>query len=310
MSGSRRDTATGVGRGEGVLRPIRCAVWLVLAALGALAGCATEEPDPEVEAPDTALSRASTPETTPRTEPSRRAQPPLPASMQRATRTVTFPHDPHVEIDCATCHTSVPGHRSHAAVACRECHQNGTAPPPVPPATEVCLACHHREEEPRPCAYCHVPVAPLVTEHSVHLGVWTEARLRELPFEHARHATSECATCHLTRPRLETSLRCGACHENHHRADAACLACHAEPREGAHGLESHLGCAGAGCHSDPVVEALPPRRPLCLVCHQDQIEHNPGRDCADCHQVRGPPGSVDPALATPPARLPASGHPW
>ena len=40
-----------------------------------------------------------------------------------------------------------------------------------------------------------------------------------------------------------------------------------------------------GCHTDPTLPERPETRPACLSCHRDQVEHEPGRDCAPCHQL-------------------------
>lgn len=284
----------------------RRALWLAL-TFGA--ACGEEGRPPALPPAELGVpERITAVEAPARTRPAR-TEAPLPTSAQRV-RDVAFPHDPHVEIACAFCHTSVPGHGSHAAVECRECHVGAGDIPPPPPREAVCLSCHHGEDQPRDCRDCHDPVAPLVTERPMHLGVWDQARERSLPFAHARHESTECTTCHVSGPALAPSRDCGNCHENHHRAEAACAECHARPPEGAHPLEAHLGCGGSGCHADPLVQALPPSPSYCLVCHQDQADHNPGRDCADCHQVRGPPAVARPAPAAAPVRSSSGKLPW
>lgn len=267
-------------------------LWLAV-VLAAACGGGEPAAEPVAEGSGPSDTAAPTPAVEPAQTSPRRAQPPLPASMQRTRGAIDFPHDPHVQLDCARCHDAVPGHVVHEEVACRDCHV-ATMPATPPPARAVCLSCHHGEDQARDCVQCHQPVAPLVAQRTVTMSVWNEPRTKALPFAHARHETNACTTCHRSRPELEASLECASCHERHHRPDATCMSCHAQPGEGVHALDAHLGCGGAGCHSDPVVQALPPSPPSCLVCHQDQVEHNPGRDCADCHQVRGPPDAARP----------------
>lgn len=279
------------------MRALSC---IVLCGTLVILACGPSEPaDQEPTATDEQLAVEEDEAQEAQEPPGRRPSPPLPAAMVRPAGDPTFTHNPHVDVACATCHESVPGHEAHSPVACRECHTRPAAAPASPPAAAVCASCHHGEEQARTCQECHAPVAPLRTERTVQLGVWPTPRTRTLPFAHARHEPTECMTCHTTRPGLVAATPCAQCHENHHRPDAACMGCHPEPAEGVHPLEAHLGCSGAGCHADPVVNALPTTPPFCLSCHQEQVDHNPGRDCADCHQIRGTPqaweGGAEPA---------------
>lgn len=79
---------------------------------------------------------------------------------------------------------------------------------------------------------------------------------------------------------------CGSCHENHHRADARCIACHDAPPATAHDVQAHVTCSGTGCHNAPDVEAIKDRQAVCLVCHRAQEQHGGGRECVDCHAMR------------------------
>jgi hypothetical protein len=54
---------------------------------------------------------------------------------------------------------------------------------------------------------------------------------------------------------------------------------------GAHDMQVHLTCAGSGCHS-PADDRQPPlSRPMCLLCHEPQRDHEPDGICWDCHRV-------------------------
>jgi hypothetical protein len=108
-----------------------------------------------------------------------------------------------------------------------------------------------------------------------------------MPFDHRFHSDEECSQCHRRAPLLAASARCAECHDDHHRPEADCSACHAADDVAAHGADVHRGCAGSGCHEDPRVLALPFSRPVCLVCHSAQVNHQPGRGCEECHVTGG-----------------------
>jgi hypothetical protein len=55
---------------------------------------------------------------------------------------------------------------------------------------------------------------------------------------------------------------------------------------------AHVTCSGSGCHQDPPFDnGLPRTRAVCLVCHQDMKDHQPGRVCVDCHTLPSPGGA-------------------
>jgi hypothetical protein len=204
-----------------------------------------------------------------------------------AYTTPGFEHNPHGDVACSNCHAVMPGHAAHVAVGCLECHgdagaRSGAAT--VRPAE--CQACHHRADPPRDCARCHAPgevAAPIGVMVAVKAA--DRVRERELRFAHPRHAALACTRCHEL-PRVLPAPACSACHDRHHRADADCAACHAQPAAGTHDLTAHVSCGGSGCHTNAAVIALPSSRPVCLVCHQDRTDHEPGRECAQCHLIR------------------------
>ena len=82
-------------------------------------------------------------------------------------------------------------------------------------------------------------------------------------------------------------LECTSCHEQHHEPDTQCRACHVAPPDRAHNMRSHLTCAGAQCHDPVPFQGVPRTRELCLSCHQQQVNHQPGRNCAQCHTLPG-----------------------
>jgi hypothetical protein len=79
---------------------------------------------------------------------------------------------------------------------------------------------------------------------------------------------------------------CDGCHEQHHEVDNNCASCHQQPPPSAHPVaQAHVTCSGSGCHNPPPFQGPPRTRTVCLVCHQQQKNHNPGRECTDCHAL-------------------------
>ena len=191
-----------------------------------------------------------------------------------------FSHRRHRQLECTTCHSSEERHGALLTKTITDCRQ-----------------CHHTPERQASCGTCHTTneIAP---KHNVNvamrLSVWPSARQRDLPFEHGRHTSFTCVTCHTTPLTLAPTRTCESCHDNHHTVDRVCRTCHLSPKP-AHTRETHLGCAGSGCHTLAGTVALEPRRNVCLTCHQDKVNHKPGRECAQCHQVKWQPNAVNPA---------------
>jgi len=211
----------------------------------------------------------------------------LPAEARRATRAERFPHEYHVGIACRTCHKAPEGHTTHAGVGCPQCHRSSAFVTQRVLTKTDCMSCHHGGTNGRSCLDCHkAPPAPLVVQEQIKLSVWPTARTRSLPFDHARHKSFTCKTCHQAMPNLKPTVSCGTCHEKHHQPTARCMTCHRQPPAGAHTLAAHLNCNAAGCHNEPVTEHMTETRNICLVCHQDRENHEPGKVCAQCHQVR------------------------
>jgi hypothetical protein len=227
----------------------------------------------------------------------------LPAEAHRATRAERFPHENHVGINCRVCHEAPKGHTTHASVGCPNCHRSSAFITDKVLTKADCLTCHHGGTNGRTCTdYHQAPPGPMVVERQIKLSVWPTPRTRSLPFDHALHKSEACVSCHKAMPNLKPTEPCGTCHEKHHRPEARCMTCHQQPPPGTHTLDAHLNCNTAGCHNEPVTEHMTEVRSVCLVCHQQQENHEPGRVCAQCHQVRpgGPDGSAlaDPTLST------------
>lgn len=194
----------------------------------------------------------------------------------------SFPHEPHVDITCARCHTNVPGHGGHARMDCRECH----AAPAAPAGKADCSGCHHAPTAAYGCKHCHEQKpTPGKVEVAVRVASNRLGAARALPFAHARHEQFQCDRCHDSK--AATVAACTSCHERHHRADAECRTCHERVPTAVHpAAKVHLGCAGSGCHQDATVTSLPLTRPVCVVCHAAQADHEPNQDCASCHRLR------------------------
>jgi hypothetical protein len=195
-----------------------------------------------------------------------------------------FRHSRHERFSCLQCHGTGPGHRSllvRTPADCGACHHD-------PRQRTVCLDCHSRADLPRTIA---VATAFVVAEGA-------QPRHRPLPFEHARHVRLDCAACHATPMSRVDVAPCAGCHQEHHRPEAACSTCHNAPDPGAHPADAHLGCAASGCHTRHP-EPLPmASRTLCLACHEERRDHEPGGRCLGCHMIPGP----DAHLAAAPPR--------
>ena len=194
-------------------------------------------------------------------------------------------------------------HVEHREVACADCH----ASEPVHGALTVstvadCRSCHHAEPVAADCSSCHQEGGgggtggALEVHRDLLLSVGARPD-RALPFDHVRHEDLSCTSCHAEGPdRSAAAADCTSCHEPHHEATTECASCHVPAAGGAHRRETaHLGCGGSGCHQDLPFQALERTRTVCLVCHQDQVDHRPDGDCADCHAMTGAPfGSARP----------------
>jgi Class III cytochrome C family len=191
-----------------------------------------------------------------------------------------FSHRTHRALDCSTCHTSAERHGGLKVTT-----------------VAACQACHHAPSRQASCGKCHsaseTEAARTVTL-AMRLPIWAGSRERKVAFEHARHASLTCVTCHTTPVTLAPTRGCETCHDKHHTPEVVCRSCHAPPDSAAHARAAHLGCAGSGCHSAAGTASLLPMRNVCLACHQDKENHKPGQDCAKCHQVDWKPNVANP----------------
>jgi hypothetical protein len=176
-------------------------------------------------------------------------------------------------------------HSRHASIACTECHGTTNTHGGLKFATPAgCAACHHSNEQRATCTTCHATAS--LGSRSVLVSFMISARrdpvTRPLAFAHTTHAALNCAKCHSSDVTRAVAVTCASCHSDHHAPTADCTTCHAGARTG-HDRSVHEGCAR--CHTDPRVEALPVSRAVCIVCHQEQRNHYPNRDCATCHAL-------------------------
>jgi len=214
--------------------------------------------------------------------------PARPVALERGNRTVAsvplvgrltlegggergFSHERHKGVPCSSCHLSA---QSHGALKVQ--------------TRGDCQACHHSPTQSIGCAGCH-GAADLPRGGTLRVPVCTSVTRpdsRSLPFAHARHASVACGSCHGAPPAVTPAQGCASCHDRHHTADRDCRQCHRADDVRSHPAASvHVGCGGAGCHDGGAVAGLAWSRTVCLSCHQDRAGHEPGRDCAACHQV-------------------------
>jgi hypothetical protein len=196
-----------------------------------------------------------------------------------AAQDTAFFHGEHRDVECASCHAVEPSHGALTVTTVTDCRQ-----------------CHHTAPVANPCATCHadsgVDGQVFQRTGTFTLTVVDEVYERSLPFDHAPHAEVDCADCHAQGPALAAvEVDCASCHEEHHELSTSCMSCHAPSPQDAHTVETHVGCGGSGCHTEVPFDGVPRERELCLVCHQDQTDHEVQDTCAECHALPEP-GSV------------------
>ncbi len=259
--------------------------WTGALLVVALAASCGGEPESEADQPQTIAVVPATVEQGATTEPGLR--PFLPDAMQRSTRPESFPHEAHGQVTCAVCHEVPRGHASHTDLGCADCHTAAASATVQALSPEQCQSCHHDAAQLLACESCHESRPTLASVQELALEVWAGPRERALDFDHSIHDDLDCSSCHQALPALTPAVACASCHAEHHTVESSCAACHVEPAAGAHGVEVHLTCSGSGCHRAPEVEAIATTRPVCESCHLDQIDHEPGGSCIECHRMRG-----------------------
>ena len=212
---------------------------------------------------------------------------------------VGFPHSPHRNVPCATLPRSgAPRPRGPRGRGVQRLPRAGGGSPeteaaavPAGPAPQVCRSCHHGSDQRYACTHCHGDPSAIPPRRVTQAMTVAGHRHpdRTLEFAHAFHTSVACTECHRGGPDLTPDRACTSCHDSHHQPEADCSRCHQPPAATAHTLAAHAGCGGAGCHQDARVLSLPRSRSLCLVCHRDRVDHEPGKDCATCHRL-GPEG--------------------
>lgn len=189
-----------------------------------------------------------------------------------------FSHSNHTSVECQSCHTSLETHGELSVTTITDCR-----------------SCHHTAPVSTDCSSCHTgadaPDGTFRRTQSVVFSVGTSDPSRVMSFPHARHDDLDCSTCHTEGLTLDPppDLDCSSCHEDHHTANATCASCHRQAPASAHPAEqAHITCSGSGCHTDVPFASLPRTRAFCLGCHQDQVDHEPGGTCVDCHALPAP----------------------
>lgn len=143
------------------------------------------------------------------------------------------------------------------------------------------------------CTACHNPASMDTVTWTFTLQLPGGIAERTAPVPHDKHDQLGCTTCHGRPPNpVQEDFSCAStCHAAHLRApDIDCRVCHEPPPRWAHAYGVvHQGCTGGICHSLPVEDSLPWRRPLCMVCHQDLDVYIPEVDPATGAPVRREP---------------------
>jgi hypothetical protein len=217
-------------------------------------------------------------------------------------------------------------HGSHVlkgAVACKDCHSDATYfrdTKSSGPETDrdldprhgkttitavSCLSCHHEKQTKVACVACHTGderlSRPIRIVMAMKLTPPKAPTSRPVPFQHAQHEKTACATCHTTPGSIADVPTCASCHTDHHKERAAsCASCHGDKSLADHTMDSHFKCAN--CHVRETVARLLPDRAFCVSCHVKQVNHEPKRECAPCHLQLSPNDVRRRMLATrPPA---------
>lgn len=228
---------------------------------------------------------------------------------------------------CVSCHTDT--HKGSLGAECSKCHSTGlkfaaaatTAfdhgrtrfPLAGGHLKATCASCHVNKQYKgiafQSCANCHKD------PHAGKLGptcrsCHTEAAWRTSKVDHARtafplrgkHATVECAKCHL-KPAALAKVRfdtCAACHTDPHRGTFRqdCGACHTEVtfKKGAFDhattrfalVDKHAGLGCVACHktSRPAANDFKGLKTTCDSCHSDVHRGELGLACEKCHSAR------------------------
>jgi hypothetical protein len=181
-------------------------------------------------------------------------------------------------------------HKLHEGVTCTTCHGMETSHGGLKVKTVTdCQGCHHSVRNKARCTSCHTQQEIGGTRQraiAVKLSMWSSAQTRTVGFAHEVHAEVECTSCHQSAPSFAAVRSCSACHAAHHDVQRNCTSCHVKVTDTkVHDRRVHVTCAGAGCHSAALLPKPATARAVCLSCHTQQVNHEPGGDCASCHLI-------------------------
>jgi hypothetical protein len=252
-----------------------------------------------------------------RSRPGDRLRPPLPfdtTEALRQTSSLEFPRGvlvvlragwhgaappeyspPESGTDISASPSDTFSHKRHSRLACLTCHDlrsKGRRLTFEPP--RGCQICHHQRPAQADCASCHQR-DELASTVPVQVAVAVprqDRRRRTVEFEHVKHDTLACTSCHVapvTMTPADSVGTCAGCHTPHHAQTRECAACHRTAAITAphrRPVQAHLACDA--CHTPATVARLVPTRSLCLACHQPQQDHYAPRECSACHFQRAP----------------------
>ena len=196
---------------------------------------------------------------------------------------------PGAHEECTNCHLShvfgLGGGDTDAL--CGTCHQMVVEPTQTA-GMPSCISCHQFPHLPMlqlsidSCAECHGTIAANLSGSS-----------KENCFLcHESHtwsgSSSTCASCHST-PAQELAgsgmADCALCHSDHEYDSSSsfdnCTTCHPRPLPALHEVKRHKNTDCDECHSAHYFGLT--GRELCLSCHKNRTNHNPGTACAKCH---------------------------
>jgi c(7)-type cytochrome triheme protein len=193
--------------------------------------------------------------------------------------------------------------RNHARLPCLLCHrrENNSPQPTLPgkAAHAPCTGCHAQQfanQGSEICTICHTDV------QSGKVKAFPALRSFDARFDHAKHASTACATCHrrnrggvgLSIPsRLNAHVTCFSCHtpdaQANGRSIASCSTCHQLGRLVRASEQARAYRVGFSHANHDASEKL-----SCAACHQVRAQvsaplplnhHAPARtfSCASCH---------------------------
>lgn len=185
-------------------------------------------------------------------------------------------------------------HARHKKLACLTCHLSTSQSMLTFEAPRGCQICHHQSPTRSDCSRCHEPASiPEALRVHVTIAVGaTPPRDRLVGFQHERHSELDCTNCHAQSVTLapgDSVTTCQACHADHHEVNRDCAGCHRNDNiTQVHQRPVRVHVACDACHAAPTIARLSPTRSLCLVCHDNQADHQPARECVICHLQADP----------------------